>query len=95
MPVYDCGDPDCEECKREFGPDRSKAIAAYKAREQTYPQVRFRGKNPTYLGDGVYASHDDCGVWLETSDGVSVTNAVYLEPPVLASLLEYIKEKKP
>ena len=32
MPVYDCGVPDCAECQREFGPDRSKAIAAYQAR---------------------------------------------------------------
>ena len=22
MPVYDCGDPLCEACRREFGPDR-------------------------------------------------------------------------
>jgi len=26
MPLYDCGDPDCDECQRTFGPDRSKAI---------------------------------------------------------------------
>jgi hypothetical protein len=36
MPVYDCGDPDCDECKREFGPDRSRAIAKYHAREKEY-----------------------------------------------------------
>jgi hypothetical protein len=93
MPIYDCGDPDCEECKREF-PDRRKAIAAYKARERAFPEVRYSGKEPTYLGDGVYTSYDDFGIWLETSNGVTVTNAVYLEMPVLASLLEYIKEKK-
>lgn len=34
MPVYDCGAADCEECQRAFGPDRSKAIAAYEARDQ-------------------------------------------------------------
>lgn len=32
MPVYDCGVPDCSECQREFGPDRSQAIAVYNAR---------------------------------------------------------------
>lgn len=32
MPVYDCGDPDCDECERAFGPDRSEAIRRYEAR---------------------------------------------------------------
>jgi hypothetical protein len=32
MPVYDCGVPDCGECQREFGPDRSIAIAEYESR---------------------------------------------------------------
>jgi hypothetical protein len=36
MPAYDCGDPECAECRRAFGPDRSKAIANYKAREAQY-----------------------------------------------------------
>ena len=36
MPVYDCGDPGCSECRRAFGLDRSKAIANYKAREAYY-----------------------------------------------------------
>lgn len=36
MPVYDCGDPDCEECQRAFGPDRAKAIARFRAREAFY-----------------------------------------------------------
>jgi hypothetical protein len=39
MPIYDCGDPDCEECKRAFGPDRTKAIAAYHKREQFYAEL--------------------------------------------------------
>jgi hypothetical protein len=36
MPIYDCGDPWCEECQKAFGPDRSKAIAAHIARELEY-----------------------------------------------------------
>lgn len=32
MPVYDCGVPDCAECQREFGPDRSVAISEYETR---------------------------------------------------------------
>ncbi len=39
MPVYDCGAPDCEECQRAFGPDRSKAIANYKTREVEYAEI--------------------------------------------------------
>lgn len=36
MPVYDCGQPDCGECQREFGPDRSVAISEYEARCSAY-----------------------------------------------------------
>lgn len=36
MPMYDCGVPDCTECQREFGPDRSAAIANYEARCKSY-----------------------------------------------------------
>lgn len=32
MPVYDCGVPDCGECERAFGPDRSAAITEYQER---------------------------------------------------------------
>lgn len=36
MPIYDCGAPECEECKAAFGPDRSKAIAEYEARARRH-----------------------------------------------------------
>ena len=36
MPLYDCGVPDCAECQRAFGPDRSKAIAFYQRRVAEY-----------------------------------------------------------
>ena len=39
MPIYDCGAPDCEECQRAFGPDRSKAIANYEARDRYYQDM--------------------------------------------------------
>lgn len=32
MPVYDCGDPLCEACRREFGPDRRSATEERKRR---------------------------------------------------------------
>jgi hypothetical protein len=38
-PVYDCGDADCEECQKAFGPDRSTAIANYEARERYYARL--------------------------------------------------------
>jgi len=39
MPVYDCGDPECTECQKAFGPNRSKAIANFKAREREYDRI--------------------------------------------------------
>jgi len=51
--------------------------------------VKFTGENPDYLGDGLYASFDGYQVWLETSDGVSITNSVALEPSVAAALDNY------
>jgi hypothetical protein len=47
------------------------------------------GQDKHYIGDGVYASHDGYQIWLETSDGIRVTNAIALEPGVFASLVEY------
>lgn len=47
----------------------------------------------TYLGDGAYAELSDVepgGIWLTTSDGAEDTNAIYLEPGVLAALLAYV-----
>ena len=43
-----------------------------------------------YLGDGLYVTFDGWGIWLTSEDGVSVLNKVYLEPPVLKSLEEYV-----
>ncbi len=40
-PLYDCGDADCEECQKAFGPDRSKAISDYEARERYYTRLEM------------------------------------------------------
>ena len=48
MPIYDCGSPDCEECKRAFGPDRTKATEAYRKREKFYAEIE----------QGSLSSHD-------------------------------------
>jgi hypothetical protein len=55
MPVYDCGVPDCSECQRAFGPDRTAAIADYQAKLSKPVQMCGCGKvleNPA-----AYAAH--------------------------------------
>jgi hypothetical protein len=42
-----------------------------------------------YLGDAVYASFDGYQIWLVTTDGLSITNKIALEPPVFANLLMF------
>ena len=42
-----------------------------------------------YLGDGVYAAHDGFGVWLTAENGLEATDAIYLEPEVLAALTRF------
>lgn len=46
-----------------------------------------------YIGDGVYAKFDGYGVWLYTSDGVTVTNEIYLEPSVFATLKNFVEKE--
>jgi hypothetical protein len=43
-----------------------------------------------YLGDGAYADFDGFNIVLTTSDGIKVTNTIYLEPEVVKSLKSYI-----
>lgn len=47
-----------------------------------------------YLGDGVYVSFDGYQLELITSDGISTTNTIYLEPRVYSNLLKYVAELK-
>jgi len=44
----------------------------------------------TYLGDGLYASFDGNQICLFASNGITVTNRVYLEPEVYAALVSYV-----
>lgn len=45
-----------------------------------------------YLGDGVYASWDyDYSLTLQTSNGVEVTNEIFLDLYVWEALLAYVK----
>ncbi len=45
-----------------------------------------------YLGDGVYAYFDGYHFWLYTSDGVRNSEAIALEPQVIAALLRFRKD---
>ena len=47
---------------------------------------------PVYLGDGLYAAFTNYDVELYASNGVNVTNRVWLEPEALALLVEAAKE---
>ena len=52
-------------------------------------------KQDVYLGDGVYARWTDWGdLVLATSDGLSETNTIVLEPEVLRNLLRYLEARK-
>jgi hypothetical protein len=44
-----------------------------------------------YLGDGVYAAFDGFGIWLTAEDGIIATDAIYVEPAVLDSLLRFYR----
>jgi hypothetical protein len=46
-----------------------------------------------YLGDGAYARYDGFNVWLTTSDGVTTTNEVCLEPEVLQQFKEFLESE--
>lgn len=43
-----------------------------------------------YLGDGVYAKWDGGDLILYTSNGVTVTNTIVLEPQVLKALSTFL-----
>jgi hypothetical protein len=39
MPLYDCGERQCDECQKAFGPNREKAIRNFEARETAYAML--------------------------------------------------------
>jgi len=47
------------------------------------------GEDKTYLGDAVYAEHDGFNIWLWTSDGITDSSKIALEPSVLDALIAY------
>ena len=50
-------------------------------------------RDPTYLGDGVYAAHDGNSIWLRANNadwyGLAMYGDIALEPGVLLGLIEY------
>jgi len=47
-------------------------------------------KKAAYLGDGVYAEEDYAQqIRLYTSNGIKVTNEIYLEPMILEQLVKF------
>jgi hypothetical protein len=47
-------------------------------------------KNPTYLGDGVFANQERGMIRLTSSNGVRDTNTIYLEDFVVAAFIRYL-----
>lgn len=47
----------------------------------------------TYLGDGLYYSFDGYQIKLFTTNGITTTNEVFLEPEVLDRLLDKLREE--
>lgn len=47
-------------------------------------------RTASYLGDGLYAKYDGYHVVLFASDGINVTNEVFLDADVMAMFLHYI-----
>lgn len=45
-----------------------------------------------YLGDAVYAEWKNSELILTTEDGISITNKIYLEIPIIMNLLDYIRK---
>jgi len=47
------------------------------------------GRKVYYLGDAVYASFDGYQIWLHTTNGLSITNKIALEPNVWQNLVDF------
>jgi hypothetical protein len=62
----------------------------------TNERVSVTEFNGTYLGDAVYADFNEQAeqVELYTSDGLSKTNVVWLEGPVLHNFVAWAKSKE-
>jgi hypothetical protein len=79
MPHYDCGRPECTECQRSFGPDRSKAIKRFRVRENSHHFEAHNTLNDLFddldgrLGEFLNGSL----VALQTSAGWKAETAVF------------------
>jgi hypothetical protein len=49
-------------------------------------------ENPTYLGDGLYASFDGFQIELYAWNGIEKTNQVFLEPVVLKVFEQWVQD---
>lgn len=47
-----------------------------------------------YIGDGAYVDFDGYSLVLTAEDGINVTNEVYLDPIVYATLVRYVERLK-
>jgi hypothetical protein len=51
-------------------------------------------KNPqVYIGDSVYMSYDGFSFIIYTNNGLGPENVIYLEPEVVSSMLQFIKNQ--
>lgn len=48
-----------------------------------------------YIGDAVYVGFDGCHIWLTTENGITVTNAIALEPNVLHEFQLWLQNTLP
>ena len=50
--------------------------------------------NKTYLGDAVYAEINQGGVVLTVENGIDITETIFLETEVIATLIQYIIDQR-
>lgn len=51
--------------------------------------ARIVGRPVVYIGDAVYASFDGYQIWLHTTNGITITNNIALEPAVWDALVKF------
>jgi hypothetical protein len=56
--------------------------------------TRSEAETVEYIGDSVYVSYDGYQVWLYTYNGLSVSDKIALEPPVMRSLIDYAQARQ-
>lgn len=74
-----------------YGADGSPADMAKLRELAASAPTRTSSPAKTYLGDGLYASHDGFQVTLSAENGAESTNTVHLEPEVLAAFVKFLR----